>query len=401
MVRHYQRVPGSRKYRDYTPETLHCCLEAIANGEVTLREAEDVFGIPKRTICNKLKKQHCLKPGRPTVFSEEEELAVVECIIRLGDFEFPLGQKDLRMIMRDYLRKKSVQIRQFVNNTPGEEWAKHFLTRHPRLSVRFAENIKRSRAGVTQVILTNFVNNLRTVLQGVEPCNIWNYDESNLTDDPGKKKVITKRGVKYPEIIRNSSKSSISLMFAGNAVGVLLPPFVVYKSTNMWSTWVENGPPGCRYSNSTSGWFDGQTFEEWFKTLMLPTLKKQTGTKVMIGDNLSSHISAEVLGLCEENDIRFVCLPPNSTHLTQPLDVAFFRPLKVAWRKILGSWKETEAGRRCPVLPKQEFPRLLKELLNTIQPKQADNLVSGFEKCGIYPTDPAPLIARLPSVLHR
>ncbi|KAF6209812.1 hypothetical protein GE061_015563 [Apolygus lucorum] len=106
MGRHYQRVPGSRKYRDYTPEILRACLEAIGNGDVTLREAEDVFGIPKRTICYKLKKQHCLKPGRPTVFSKEEELAVVECIIRLGDFGFPLGQRDLRMIMRDYLRKK-------------------------------------------------------------------------------------------------------------------------------------------------------------------------------------------------------------------------------------------------------------------------------------------------------
>ncbi|KAF6209819.1 hypothetical protein GE061_015570 [Apolygus lucorum] len=84
MGRHYQRVPGSRKYRDYTPEILRACLEAIGNGDVTLREAEIVFGIPKRTICYKLKKQHCLKPGRPTVFSKEEELAVVECIIRLA-----------------------------------------------------------------------------------------------------------------------------------------------------------------------------------------------------------------------------------------------------------------------------------------------------------------------------
>nr|CAI5823261.1 unnamed protein product [Callosobruchus analis] len=61
------------------------------------------------------------------------------------------------------------------------------------------------------------------------------------------------------------------------------------------------------------------------------------GRKVLIGDNLSAHLDDEIIKLCCELDIDFVCLIPNSTHLCQPLDVAFFRPMNSAWREILTS----------------------------------------------------------------
>ena len=40
---------------------------------------------------------------------------------------------------------------------------------------------------------------------------------------------------------------------------------------------------------------DHIVFQGWFMSLMLPTLRQQKGTKVLIGDNLSSHISGEVM----------------------------------------------------------------------------------------------------------
>lgn len=45
-----------------------------------------------------------------------------------------------------------------------------------------------------------------------------------------------------------------------------------------------------------------------------------------------SHHSYKVIELCKENDIRFIFLASFSTHLTQPLDVSVFTPLKSAWR---------------------------------------------------------------------
>lgn len=75
----------------------------------------------------------------------------------------------------------------------------------------------------------------------------------------------------------NSSKAAISVMFCGNAVGEVLPPYVVYKLEHLWSTWTTQGPKGTRYNRSNSGWFDNVCFEDWFFSIALPRLKKQTG----------------------------------------------------------------------------------------------------------------------------
>lgn len=38
------------------------------------------------------------------------------------------------------------------------------------------------------------------------PENIYNFDETNLRDDPGVKKCIFKKGTKYCEKVQNTSK---------------------------------------------------------------------------------------------------------------------------------------------------------------------------------------------------
>ena len=47
------------------------------------------------------------------------------------------------------------------------------------------------------------------------------------------------------------------------------------------------GLPGPHYTGSTSGWFEMQTFRNWFETVVLPYWKSLEGKKIMIVDNLS------------------------------------------------------------------------------------------------------------------
>lgn len=82
--------------------------------------------------------------------------------------------------------------------------------------------------------------------------------------------------------------------------------------------------------------------------------------------------------------------------MTQPLDVAFFRPMKEHWRAILAQWK-AGAGSRESSIPKSIFPRLLKKLMNRLEEKGSDNIRSGFEKCGIIPLNSSKVLERLPS----
>ena len=97
----------------------------------------------------------------------------------------------------------------------------------------------------------------------MEPHNLYNYDETNLWDDPGTKKAIFKQGIKYTEYVRDHNvKSCISLMMCGSATGELLPPYLVYKAANLYESWCEGGPEGSMYSVTKSGWFDKFVFEE-------------------------------------------------------------------------------------------------------------------------------------------
>ena len=153
------------------------------------------------------------------------------------------------------------------------------------------------------------------------------------------------------------------------------------------------GPQGAVYDATPSGWFDSRTFENWFTKVFLANTQHKPGTKVMIDDNLPSHFSAKVIDLANQNDIKFVTLPSNTTHLCQPLDVAVFRPTKAKWREILDNWRKESRSKGA--IPKTQFLSMLKRLCNTLKPQ---NLISGFKATGIFPLDSNEVVKRLPSM---
>ncbi len=161
------------------------------------------------------------------------------------------------------------------------------------------------------------------------------------------------------------SKSAISVMFCASAAGQLLPPYIIYKGANTYPAWGRNGPPGATYTATTSGWLDTWTYTDWFDH-MLPYFNRLPGRKILIGDNLSTHLSMSVIKLCADNNIDFICLPANSTDKMQPLDVGFFGLMKGAWREMLQHYRRRDPEAKC--LMKSEFPSMLKELLSKLDP---------------------------------
>ncbi|KAJ8930279.1 hypothetical protein NQ314_016932 [Rhamnusium bicolor] len=88
-------------------------------------------------------------------------------------------------------------------------------------------------------------------------------------------------------------------MFAATGDGKMLPCYVVYKAKNIYSTWVEGGTKYTRYNATLSGWFDNVTFTDWLKAVVIPYLQRLDGDKVLIGDNLSSHLLLKMLAQCQ------------------------------------------------------------------------------------------------------
>ena len=57
--------------------------------------------------------------------------------------------------------------------------------------------------------------------------------------------------------------------------------------------------------------------------------------RMLIVDGHSSHTAYPVVEYGLDHRIVLYCLPPHSTHLMQPLDVAYFGPLARAYRTAL------------------------------------------------------------------
>lgn len=395
MPRVYKPDPRRKKYRVYNEELIKEAVAAYKSGNASLKAVAEKYDIDKSVLyrnCTRTLKKH----GGQTILSEETELYMIKYINTCAEWGYPFDALDLRYIVKGYLDKMGSTVLKFKNNLPGPDFATSFLKRHKeKISQRIAENVKKNRAAVSPETIKEYIKELKTSLIGVDPSNIINYDETNLTDDPGRKKIIVKRGTKYPERVMNHSKASTSIMISATADGVLLPPYVVYKALNIYDTWTLNGPVGARYNRTQSGWFDGSMFEDWIKEIVLPFFKNKEGKKCLIGDNLSSHLSIDVIKLCSEQNINFVFLPANSTHLTQPLDVAFFRPMKIAWRNIMLQWKKTD-GKAHSCVPKGCFPRLLKKLMEELHDNSENNIKAGFRKTGINPIEVNEILSRLP-----
>lgn len=427
MVRRYKRKLGARSYKNYEEESLDQALNDIADGRCSIRAASREYKIPFGTLLNKYRGRHGLNPGSQTAFTHAEEKAILSAAAKCADWGFPLNLFDLRMMAKCYLERQGKTVKKFINNLPGKDWALNILERHKNYyGQRLSTNIKQARAEISRKTLSTYFANLSETIEGVPPSNIFNFDESNISDDPGKKWGVYRRGVKYPEKVCNHSKAATTIMVCGSASGVLLPPYVIYKSTHLYDTWKEHGPVGepccdqpccsrgTRYNRTSSGWIDTVTFRDWFTSSFLPHAKRLPGRKVLIGDNLSSHLDGDVIKACNENDISFVCLVPNSTHLCQPLDVGFFRPMKSAWRATLTEWKLQNL--RLAGVPKDRFPGLLTQCLERMdktklqssknrRPLPGDdepsairrNLINSFAATGIYPLNKFEVLQKIPT----
>lgn len=80
-----------------------------------------------------------------------------------------------------------------------------------------------------------------------------------------------------------------------------------------------------------------------------------------------------------ENNIIILCLPPNTSHAFQPLDVGVFGPLKLEWKRILKRWFRES---RLKKVDKAVFPSLVKQLIENVSKK---NAMAGFRGTGLFP----------------
>ena len=197
MLKKYKGQAGSRKCGTCDKSRLQEVLNRIAARQSQCYVSTQL-GIVRSTLQNRLKQKHMQKLGRPTDLSEKEELAIAERILATAEWGFPFDSMDIMMLVKNHLDKLGENVERFKSNVPGPDWLESYLKHHSDIiHMRLCQSIKKKRAAVSKTVIINYFNNLQETLEEFPPQNIINYDETNLSDDPGRKKVAIKRGAKY------------------------------------------------------------------------------------------------------------------------------------------------------------------------------------------------------------
>lgn len=157
-----QRKRRSRKYADYSKEMLMLAAELVQKKTLSSYEAESKFGIPRRTILNRVNNKHVKLVGRAKELSVEEEQQIARVVVLAAKHGYPLSVLELRSIVYRYLKINNKKV--FKGKMPGEHWAILFLKRH-----NLTQSVKRRRASKTAEEMQDYFEHLRKTIENVLP----------------------------------------------------------------------------------------------------------------------------------------------------------------------------------------------------------------------------------------
>ena len=358
-------------------------VEAIADVEkgMSLRKASELYNIPKTTLSDYVsgRREVGATSGR-AYLTEEEEDELVTFLIEVAMIGYPRTKKDVLAIVQNVIDKKGID----AIVTTG--WWQRFIQRHPEMTLKSAVplSLPRAKAGSKEV-LSRYMDILYNCLDenGIlnNPAAIYNCDETGLPLNPDSGKVVDAVGSKHPSYITGEGKSQFTVLACSNATGTALPPFIVLDDKNLNFKFTHGEVPGTLYGLSSNGWMNQDLFDGWFTNHFLQYAVPQRPI-VLLMDGHSSHFSPATITLAAHNQVLLFVLPPNTTHITQPLDRACFAPLKASWRETCHRFMTTNPGKR---VTKYDFCRLFSE--SWYKSMTMSNITASFRVTGIYPFD--------------
>ena len=356
-------------------------LDAVHSG-ISVSKVSELYGIPRTTLNDhKLGKvKPGVKPGAPPLLSTAEEEDLVKFLLTSADIGYGRTRKEVLDIVSRLLARKGVE--RVVTNG----WWNKFLCRHPLLASRTPATLSVSRARAsTRECIDNYFDLLENTLQETGladyPALYFNMDETGFALDPKPTKTVHLRGEKNALSISSGSKGQITVIACVSAAAQVIPPLIVWKRKTMAPEMATGEIPGTLYGFSENGWTNSILFDSWFKKLFM-RYAPASRPLILFMDGHSSHYCPDTLALAAENGIILFSLPPNTTHLTQPLDKGVFGPFKQHWRRVCHDFKVSHPGQ---VISDYNFCRLFSKAW--LESMTTSNIVAGFHTTGIYPLD--------------
>ena len=383
---HFGNGPGvlcgrPARYKEWNEQRMTLAMRSVMEGK-SIRQSALECGIPKSTLGDRISGRVLpgKKSGPQPYLSAEEEDELAMFVTRCASIGYGKTRKDvLALVQRIYSSRG-------LNITISSGWWDSFVRRHPNLTLRAPAPLSRARSNSSsyEVIEAYFDLLEETLYENQlsgKPGQLYNMDESGMPLDPKPPKIVHVKGVKNPLANCSGNKAQITVVGCVSAAGHVLPPMVVWDRKTLNPKLTEGEVPGTIYGLSPKGWMDQQLFKCWFTRHFLHFIPPVRPV-LLIMDGHSSHYCPDTIRLAAEEQVIVFALPPNTTHLTQPLDKGVFGPLKVSWRKVCHSYLVNNPGK---VITRYDFSTLFSEAW--FQSMRPENAIAGFKVTGICPFD--------------
>ncbi len=200
-------------------------------------------------------------------------------------------------------------------------WWESFKRRNPKLTLRTAQPLSYARLIAGNPDIVNYYYDLleNTLIENDltdKPSQIFNTNETGLPLDPASLKVVVPSGYKRSQAVSTGDKAVLACC---DAAGYTNPPLVIFERKTLKPEMTMGEVPGTKYGLSSSGWIDTELFELWFAHHFLAHAPPVRPLLLLL-DGHSSHFQPAFACRAAEEQVIVFCLPPHTTHLTQPLD---------------------------------------------------------------------------------
>jgi hypothetical protein len=144
---------------------------------------------------------------------------------------------------------------------------------------------------------------------------------------------------------------------------------------------------------SPNGWTSDVLSITWLNRIFNPSTRAKANGKprIIIMNEHHSHLTPEFLEACTQRHIILFYLPAHTTHLTQPLDVSVFSPLKHWFHREVEAYLRNGETR----VPKAEFMQIYTQ--TRPQALTIKNIQLGFKAAGLIPYSLGAVLQKFPT----
>jgi hypothetical protein len=180
-----------------------------------------------------------------------------------------------------------------------------------------------------------------------KPERIFNIDETGINTEHSPPRIVCDKSTK-PQDISSTRLAAITIIAGGNALGNYLPPYYIFPGKRWNPEFVNCSLPGSSGEMSESGWSSTKIFNNYVTTHLVMyanvTVGKDKAPTLLLYDGHRTHINLTLTEWAKYHNVVLFVLPPHTSHLTQPLDVGVFGPLKAMYNKECQLYMERNPG---------------------------------------------------------